>query len=193
LVLIAHRLGGTWAAFLLIWGFPYPVYGIRNDIFLIYLEAGRRALQKIRGREDEYPGCPVRLFFPAPGCEWPLKKGTVYGGALHCKELHIMATIKSNVILITNTDDQGENRYSFSAYEFDNGAIMVPGETTADWFFSSRNEYEPNGLDINEIIEDSQFNRTRDWSSEELIESIAKSVSEFGKEAIPANVFDLVA
>ena len=100
------------------------------------------------------------------------------------------STITAKVLLITNRYDDSEGEtYSFKAYEFANGAILIPGESTNDWFFDSRDEYEPNGTDVNESIEET--GETTTFFTDKLAHSIEGSESEFGYE-VGAKVRELV-
>ena len=44
--------------------------------------------------------------------------------------------------------DEPDFQSRFYCYEFENGLILVEGETTNDWFFSDRNSIEACGTDI---------------------------------------------
>lgn len=71
--------------------------------------------------------------------------------------------------------------YTFIAYEFPNGVVMVPGETTNDWFFEDRDSIEPNGNGV--VTGVSESGRTVPFSAGELEHSIQCSISEFGEDA----------
>lgn len=63
-------------------------------------------------------------------------------------------------------------------YEFPNGVILVPGETTNDWYFDSKEEYNPGGSsDFDWHFEETD--ETEDWSVECLNDSILGYESEF--------------
>jgi hypothetical protein len=71
--------------------------------------------------------------------------------------------------------------YQFPVWEFSNGAILVPGETTNDWFFDGRNEIEPNGTAI--VAEIEETDETNEFDVEDLKTTIKSSESEFECEA----------
>ena len=78
-----------------------------------------------------------------------------------------------------NPEGEFEARYSFKVYEFPNGAIMVPSDTSHDWFFCSRDEIEPCGTAITESVEDT--GETITFSLETLNDAISGSIGEFGE------------
>lgn len=94
----------------------------------------------------------------------------------------------AKVIEITNEDQDTE--YTFKAYEFDNGVILIPGETSCDWFFDSREEYQPNGTDS--LVGVTDTDDTKEFSIEELKEAIRGSESEFSYK-VGSKVLELVA
>jgi hypothetical protein len=72
--------------------------------------------------------------------------------------------------------------YTFEVYEFENKFIMVPSETTNDWFFASRAEIEPCGNAVVEkIVGTGKFIH---FTEEELQESIEGSLAEFGPRGL---------
>lgn len=84
--------------------------------------------------------------------------------------------VNARIIEITNSDEDTE--YTFKAYEFTNGVILIPGESTSDWFFDSREDYQPNGTDS--IVRINETDDSKQFSVEELTEIIRQSESEFG-------------
>lgn len=74
--------------------------------------------------------------------------------------------------------------YTFEVYEFDNGLILVPGESTNDWFFESSDDIQASGND--EIVSVNELSRTSDFTPKELLQSIQGSMREFGIESVPA-------
>lgn len=87
--------------------------------------------------------------------------------------------ISSKVIEITNSDEGVE--YTFKAFEFENGVVLIPGDTSCDWFFDSREKYQPNGLD--KVVEITDTDDTKEFSIDELKEIIKGSESEFDYKA----------
>ena len=80
--------------------------------------------------------------------------------------------------------------YNFPVWEFENGLILVPSDSTNDWFFESRDEIEANGLA--EIVEVEETETTSDWSVEDLNDAIEGSQSEFGEDSVPAIALELI-
>ena len=68
--------------------------------------------------------------------------------------------------------------YTFPVWEFENGVILVPSETTNDYFFNSREEIEANGLDV--VVSVEATGEYIEWSIEEIDEAIAGYQDEFG-------------
>lgn len=78
-----------------------------------------------------------------------------------------------------NLDGEGQSpTYQFPVWQFENGAILVEGVTTNDWFFDSQDEIEPNGTAIVIAIEETE--ETITFDKEELKESVEGSEREFG-------------
>jgi hypothetical protein len=75
--------------------------------------------------------------------------------------------------------DETKEHHRYKIYEFPNGVILVPGETTNDWYFDSREEYNPGGSsdDFDWYFEETE--ETEDWSVECLNHSILGYESEF--------------
>jgi hypothetical protein len=86
-------------------------------------------------------------------------------------------------------DPSAPKPYTFNVYEFQNGLIMVKGESTNDWFFSSREEIEPNGMA--EVLSVEETGETSIFPIDSLIKSMRGSIREFGCE-IPAEFLALV-
>jgi hypothetical protein len=80
--------------------------------------------------------------------------------------------------------------FTFSAYEFGNGAILVPGKSTNDWYHASIDDIEAGGSAVVVGYEETGFTAmyTREW----LKESIEGSENEFGEDSIPDNVRELI-
>jgi hypothetical protein len=95
--------------------------------------------------------------------------------------------MKAKVLEVTarelNVEEQQEF-YTFKAYEFQTGLIMIPSETTNDWFFARRKEIEPCGNAVTEKVEET--GKFTEFTAEELKESIEGSASEFGEDSIPS-------
>lgn len=80
--------------------------------------------------------------------------------------------------------------WTMKGYEFENGVILIPCDTTNDFYYSSRSEVEVNATDyIVDILETDDYDT---WTIEQLTESINRSKAEFGEESIPENVYDLL-
>lgn len=86
-------------------------------------------------------------------------------------------SIKAKKLIATNRDSENKQQYRVNLHEFANGAILVEGDFNADWFFDSRDEYEPNGNDI--CVEIEETGEYSDWTKEELKQSIADSESNY--------------
>lgn len=90
-----------------------------------------------------------------------------------------------------NVEDELEEEYTVKVYEFSNGTIMVPGTNTHDWFFTSINEFEPNGTDF---FRDWRYTGdTLDFELKELIEAAYGSRSEFGDDPAINQLLELVS
>lgn len=89
----------------------------------------------------------------------------------------------AKILEITNECEDG-NVYSFKAFEFGTGALLIPGEVTSDWFFDSKADYTPNGTDTNLEIIDTE--ETCEFSESTIKQSIADSQSEFDYKVGPA-------
>lgn len=91
--------------------------------------------------------------------------------------------MKAKILIVyaqeLNPEEEFESRYSFKVYEFSNGAIMVPSNTSHDWFFCSRDEIEPCGNAVTENVEDTEEVVT--FSLETLKDAIFGSIGEFGE------------
>jgi hypothetical protein len=81
--------------------------------------------------------------------------------------------------------------YQFKVYEFSNGVIMVPGETTYDWFFVDRKNIQANGMDEVGDIEDT--GKTVNFSDSQLTESIENSQGCWGSDDATAKALELLA
>ena len=90
-----------------------------------------------------------------------------------------MAISSKVLIAITTVVESGETKeHRCKIYEFPNGVILVPGETTNDWYFDSKEEYNPGGSsDSSWHFEETD--ETEDWSVECLNDSILGYESEF--------------
>ena len=101
----------------------------------------------------------------------------------------LIVTAKAlNPELDGNIVDAGE--YTFPVWEFENGAILVPCESTNDYFFNSRNEIEANGNDIINSVEETD--EEIQWTTEEIKEAITASESEFGSSDDDAKIKELI-
>lgn len=73
--------------------------------------------------------------------------------------------------------------YTFQAYEFSNGLIMIPEEITNDWFFEDRDSIEACGKDLVTSVEETDSSIA--LSTKSLLESIQGSMRQFGKNSVP--------
>ncbi|QBQ73188.1 hypothetical protein kac65v162_gp158 [Nodularia phage vB_NspS-kac65v162] len=76
------------------------------------------------------------------------------------------------------------------AWEFENGVILVPGVSTCDWFFDSRDNIEPCGNGIVTGVKETEVEE--DYSVELLQEAIENSELEWGYDSVPKEVRDLI-
>ena len=101
---------------------------------------------------------------------------------------HITAKILR--VICEETNVENPHAYSFDVYEFQNGTILVPSESTSDWFFQNRASIEACGTDnVTEVVETA---RTKMFSKKQLRAIIAGSQSEYGPSAIPASARELI-
>ena len=70
-----------------------------------------------------------------------------------------------------------ETKCTYPVYQFENGLIMVPGESTADWFFSSASTIEGCGDDQLDRVEDT--GNSVEFTPSELSNAWGNSVSCF--------------
>lgn len=103
---------------------------------------------------------------------------------LTCKILRVTAICPS----FLNDPDSEFYQYSFIVKEFENGLILVPGDTTNDWFFENRSLIQANGGDILVSIEDIG---EEELSTASLLESIQGSIKEFGINSVPVKHLEL--
>ena len=99
-----------------------------------------------------------------------------------------MPTLKN---LIVTASEQDGSRYTFAALELPTGQCVVPGESTSDCWYPSRDEIEANGMASVESIEET--GEPADWSDEDIAASLRQSVREFGREAIPESLRAMAA
>ena len=83
-----------------------------------------------------------------------------------------------------------DQQYTFVAYEFENGLILVPGDSTPDWFFNNRDEIQPSGNAVVDSIAEAGVEVT--FTTEELQESLEAYVKEYDVEP-EANLLALLA
>lgn len=97
-------------------------------------------------------------------------------------------TVTSLVVLTENieTGKSGE----FVAWLLPNGAVRVIGHNTSDSYFESESTIEANG---NDKVVDVTRTYTLEIYSNELVESIQRSVRDQGKDAVPANVLQFLS
>jgi hypothetical protein len=87
---------------------------------------------------------------------------------------------KIEVFTIDGNFHPDNKEISFIAYKFSNGLILVPGDTTSDWFFPNEESIQACGNDVLVRVEDLGINF--EWEKEELLLSFLNSVEEFGEE-----------
>lgn len=101
----------------------------------------------------------------------------------------IAKMLKAKVLTVNCRDDSdtpiGENsqHYSFEVLEFENGLILVPGDTTNDWFFEDREKIQASGLAY--VTSVKEKNEMVEISAKALRESIQGSIREFGEKSVP--------
>lgn len=98
-------------------------------------------------------------------------------------------TVKVLEVTAQELDEKG-SQYTFEALELENGVILIPGESTNDWFFENRDSIEPSGTATTVSVEDS--GETRIWTVKELKTSIEGSISEFGEDEATAKALELL-
>lgn len=79
---------------------------------------------------------------------------------------------------------------SFEVYEFENGLILVPGESTNDWFFANRESIQASGNDVVDSVEES--GRFVEFTPSELKTAVERSQAEFGIDSVPSNYLELL-
>ena len=80
--------------------------------------------------------------------------------------------------------------YDFTVFEFENGLILVPSDSTNDWFFENRDLIEANGCA--EVLEVESTDTVIEWDLSDLAESIKGAQSEFGSDRVPSIALDLI-
>lgn len=99
-------------------------------------------------------------------------------------------TLKARVLKVDCRElNERDTAYSFNVYEFSNGLILVPGDTTNDCFFDSRDRIEACGTAVVDDIED--LGEETEFSIEELLRSIQGSIQEFGVDSVPQKHHEL--
>jgi hypothetical protein len=96
----------------------------------------------------------------------------------------------AKILEVTACELNGESEpYTFSVMEFENGLIIVPSDTTQDWFFKDRESIEANGNDVVTGVIDT--GEVSEWTPESLAISVKGSISEFGEGSVPAKYAEL--
>jgi hypothetical protein len=86
-------------------------------------------------------------------------------------------------------EEKPGHAYTFPVWEFPNGAVLVPSDTTNDWWFQDRHKVEACGCDVILRIEETE---TQDiYTSKDIGSSIKGSISEFGRDSIPESVINI--
>jgi hypothetical protein len=88
-----------------------------------------------------------------------------------------MTTLTARIVTANFTTEDGGKNYSYPVYVFKNGLVLVPSDTTHDWFFRSEDEIEGCGDDWFTGVEDTD--RTVEFTKKELADSWGNSVREF--------------
>jgi hypothetical protein len=106
-----------------------------------------------------------------------------------------MTTYSAKVIEVQveelNQGDDTQSEYTFDAYEFTNGLVMVRGSTTNDYFFVDCDSIEACGNGV--VIAVNETDRTVEFTVEQLAESIEESIGEFGEDKATAKALGLIA
>lgn len=76
-----------------------------------------------------------------------------------------------------------DSRHQYPAWEFENGLLLVPSDTTHDYFFESWNEFQGNGNDF--LVDTEETEVTLDFSKKLLNSYVVESAREFGSDSIP--------
>jgi hypothetical protein len=106
-----------------------------------------------------------------------------------------MTTLTVKVLEVTaktpaNDPSESDKFFTFKAYEFSNGVVSVPYETTNDGFFLNRDFIDGCGNDEIEAVEET--GNTFEWSTEDLKESITASIDEFGDDEATQKAMELI-
>ena len=96
--------------------------------------------------------------------------------------------IKAKKLYVTAEELNHPSQYTFDAFEFENGLILVPGDTTSDWFFEDRDSIEGGGSAA--VIEIEEGEEVL-WSPGELLASVQGSIREWGVDSVPAKHAEL--
>jgi len=80
--------------------------------------------------------------------------------------------------------------YKFPVWEYPNGAILVPCESTHDVFYNCRDEVQCNSDDV--VVSVTATGQWLDWTVEEVKEAITASVEEFGDSDDNAKIKELL-
>lgn len=91
----------------------------------------------------------------------------------------------AQVYKFTAFDPHADKSYTFTGYQFPNGGVMIPGESTHDSFFDCLENVEANGNDTIESYKNT--GKTVEFTDEELREFVDGSAREFGYAAIPTD------
>lgn len=88
----------------------------------------------------------------------------------------IAKVLKVTAQELTPYNESGECvEYVFNALEFCNGLVMVPSDTTNDWFFASSEDVEPGGMAVVTDIESMSISEIpQDYSKFEYWITLAK-------------------
>lgn len=87
-----------------------------------------------------------------------------------------MEAMKVRKLIVTCTNDKGD--YEFECLMLPNGAIVVYGDTTNDWYFENKNRIQANGdALVVEIVETDDF---YDLEPLFVAKSLRGSTLEFG-------------
>ena len=91
-----------------------------------------------------------------------------------------MKTLTAKILtayFVQTYDPVTDDIIDYPVWEFENGLILVPGESTADWFFRSSDEIEGCGGDLYQRVEDT--GETIDFTAKELAQAWGSSLAEF--------------
>lgn len=92
------------------------------------------------------------------------------------------------ILSVKTKELNSEECSTFEAFEFDNGLVMVVGESSNDWFFENRELIEACGNAV--VVEIQEVGDTDCFTAEYLKESFEGCEAEFG--SIPSKCWEML-